>query len=65
MTSRPCSTWDTISSEFSTAMNTLGPLKTQIAMTDKLIDQIVYKLYWLSDAEIAIVEGQPSHSKPA
>jgi len=61
----PSSTWYTISSEFSTAMNTLGPLKTQIALTDKLIDQIVYKLYGLSDAEIAIVEGQPSHSKPA
>ena len=61
----PSSTWNTISSEFSTAMNTLGPLKTQIAMTDKLIDQIVYKLYGLSDGEIAIVEGHPSHSKPA
>jgi Alw26I/Eco31I/Esp3I family type II restriction m6 adenine DNA methyltransferase len=61
----PSSTWDTISSEFSTALSILGPLKTQIAMTNKLIDQIVYKLYGLSDAEIAIVEGQPSHSKPA
>jgi Alw26I/Eco31I/Esp3I family type II restriction m6 adenine DNA methyltransferase len=60
----PSSMWDTISSEFSTAMNTLGPSKTQIALTDKLINQIVYKLYRLSDAEIAIVEGQPSHSKP-
>jgi len=27
-------------------------------MTDKLIDQIVYKLYGLTDDEIAIVEGQ-------
>jgi hypothetical protein len=61
----PSSMWDTISSEFSTAINTLGPLKTQIALTDKLIDQIIYKFYGLSDAEIAIVEGQPSHSKPA
>ena len=61
----PSSVWDTISGEFSTAMNTLGPLKSQITMTDKLIDQLVYKLYGLSDAEIAIVEGQPSHSKLA
>jgi len=56
----PSSMWDTISDEFSTAMNTLGPLKTRIAMTDKLIDRIVYKLYGLTDEEIAIVEGQSS-----
>ena len=54
----PSSTWDTISGEFSTAMNTLGPLKSQITMTDKLIDQIVYKLYGLTDEEIAILEGR-------
>ena len=59
----PSGTRDTISSEFSTAMNTLGPLMARIALTDKLIDQIVYKLYGLSDAEIAIVEGQPSHRR--
>jgi hypothetical protein len=41
-------------------MNTLGPLKTRIEMTDKLIDQIVYKLYGLTDEEIAIVEAAPS-----
>jgi hypothetical protein len=60
----PSTTWDTISGEFSTATSTLDSLKTRIALTDKLIDQVVYKLYWLSEAEIAIVEGQPSHSKP-
>jgi type I restriction-modification system DNA methylase subunit len=54
----PSSTWDTISGEFSTVMNTLGPLKTWIAMTDKLIDQIVYMLYGLTGEEIAIVEGR-------
>jgi Alw26I/Eco31I/Esp3I family type II restriction m6 adenine DNA methyltransferase len=56
----PCSssTWDTISDEFSAAMNMLGPLKTRITMTDRLIDQIVYKLYGLADEEIAIVEGR-------
>jgi uncharacterized membrane protein YheB (UPF0754 family) len=61
----PSSMWDTISSEFSTAMNTLGPFKIQIVLTDKLLDQIIYKLYGLSDAEIAIVEGQLRHSKLA
>jgi len=32
-------------------------LKTQIEQTDKEIDQMVYKLYELTDEEIAIVEG--------
>jgi len=56
----PSNIWDTIAGEFSATMNTLGPLKTRIVMTDKLIDQIVYKLYGLNDDEIAIVEGQSS-----
>ena len=49
---------DQIASEFSAAVNVLGPLETRIAMTDKLIDQIVYKLYGLTEAEIAVVEGR-------
>ena len=56
----PSSTWDTISGEFSAAVNALTPLKAHIEATDKLIDQIVYKLYGLTDDEIAIVEGQSS-----
>ena len=32
-------------------------LTARIARTDRLIDQIVYKLYGLTDEEIAIVEG--------
>jgi len=54
----PSNIWDTIASEFSTAMNTLSPLKTRIVVTEKLIDQIVYKLYNLTNEEIAIVEGK-------
>jgi Alw26I/Eco31I/Esp3I family type II restriction m6 adenine DNA methyltransferase len=53
---------DTIESEFSHAMNALFPLKSRIKATDDLIDQIVYKLYRLTDAEIAIVAGQDSHA---
>jgi hypothetical protein len=52
----PSNIWDTIAGEFSAAVNALGPLKTRIIMTDKLIDQIVYKLYNLTNEEIAIVE---------
>jgi hypothetical protein len=61
----PSNIRDTIANEFSAAVNALTPIKAHIKATDDLIDQIVYKLYGLSDAEIAIVEGQPSHSKPA
>ena len=31
------------------AKETLLPLETQIAFTDQLIDQIVYRLYGLAD----------------
>jgi hypothetical protein len=38
----------------------LTPLKTKIAATDLLIDQIVYRLYGLTDKEIEVVEGERS-----
>lgn len=65
----PSNISNTIEAEFSAAMTELPPLKDHIAATDKLIDQIVYKLYNLTDKEIAIVEGRehiPSlHEKEA
>ena len=56
----PCSSdiRDTIESEFSHAMNALVSLKSGIKATDDLIDRIVYKLYGLTDDEIAVVEGE-------
>jgi len=54
----PADTRDTIAGEFSAAMKVLTPLKSRIEATDKLIDQVVYKLYGLTDDEIAIVEGK-------
>ena len=39
----------------------LEPLKEKMRSTDSLIDQIVYKLYGLTDEEIVTVEGH-SHS---
>jgi len=57
----PANVRDTIASEFSSAVNALTPLKARIKATDDLIDQIVYRLYELTDAEIAIMEGQQSH----
>ena len=38
------------------SMDKLQPLMGRIEATDRLIDQIVYKLYGLSDEEIKIVE---------
>ena len=31
----------------------------QLAATDRLIDQVVYRLYGLTEAEIALVAGRP------
>lgn len=39
-------------------MAVLEPLKSKIETTDNLIDQIVFKLYGLTDEEIEIVEGR-------
>jgi len=54
----PCASGvrDTIANEFSAAVNTLTPLKACIKATDDLIDQIVYRLYGFTEAEVAIVE---------
>ncbi|MEM4217101.1 MAG: N-6 DNA methylase [Candidatus Methanomethylicaceae archaeon] len=49
-----------IKTEFEKSIAKLKPLKDRIEVTDKLIDQIVYKLYGLTDEEIKIVEGSLS-----
>ncbi len=36
---------------------TLAALDRRIAATDRLVDQIVYRLYGLTEAEVALVEG--------
>ncbi len=51
-----------IKAEFEKSVATLKPLKEKIEATDKLIDQIVYKLYGLTDEEIKIVEESLSQS---
>jgi hypothetical protein len=42
------------------SLETLLPIEERLAKTDWLIDQIVYKLYGLTEEEIAIVEGRRS-----
>jgi len=47
---------DRLSTQFDKSLQKLIPLKRKIEMTDYLIDQIVYKLYGLTEEEIKIVE---------
>jgi hypothetical protein len=46
-----------IRERFSKAKSLLVPLDSQIAFTDRFIDQIVYRLYGLTPEEIKIVES--------
>jgi hypothetical protein len=52
---------ETIRAEFDPSVAKLRPVLERIELTDKLIDQIVYRLYGLTNDEIAVVEGQQSH----
>jgi len=49
---------ETIQSEFDQSVAQLKPLLERIAATDRLIDLIVYRLYDLTEEEVAIVEGE-------
>ena len=44
--------------EYEKSIEVLLPIKDRLAKTDWLIDQIVYKLYGLTEEEIAIVDGR-------
>lgn len=44
--------------EYEKSLATLKPIKAQLATTDALIDQVVYRLYGLTEEEIGIVEGR-------
>ncbi|MFH1172738.1 MAG: hypothetical protein V1693_04120 [Nanoarchaeota archaeon] len=44
--------------EYEKSLSILLPIKEQLKKTDWLIDQIVYKLYGLTEEEIKIVEGR-------
>ncbi|HEC86986.1 MAG TPA: restriction endonuclease [Thermoplasmatales archaeon] len=43
--------------EFERSIGKLKPLIERIEKTDWLIDQVVYRLYGLSEEEIRVVEG--------
>jgi hypothetical protein len=44
--------------EFEESMSKLLPLRERIRKTDELIDATVYRLYGLTEEEIAIVKGR-------
>lgn len=44
--------------EYEKSLALLLPIKQKLAATDWLIDQLVYRLYGLTEEEIAIVEGR-------
>jgi hypothetical protein len=48
---------DRFAKEYADSLAKLGPLKTRLEATDRLIDQIVYRLYGLTEEEVKIVEG--------
>jgi len=47
-----------LAQEYASSLDTLLPLKTRLAATDRLIDLIVYRLYGLTEEEVAVVEGR-------
>ena len=46
--------------QFTKSLSILEPLKTRIQATDELIDEIVYRLYGLTEEEVRIVKGKVS-----
>ena len=48
--------FDSVKGEYERSLSKLLPLKEKLRKTDFLIDQIVYKLYGLTEEEIKIVE---------
>ena len=49
---------DRLRSEYEGSLEKVLPLKDRLAKTDALIDQVVYRLYGLTEEEIRVVEGK-------
>ena len=46
-----------LAGEYAASLERLLPLKARLAATDRLIDRVVYRLYGLTEEEVALVEG--------
>ena len=44
--------------EYEGSLQRVLPLKERLSKTDALIDQVVYRLYGLTEEEIGVVEGR-------
>ncbi len=51
---------DRIKKTYEESLQRVLPLKERLARTDRLIDQVVYRLYGLTEDEIKVVEGKGS-----
>lgn len=51
-------TQELLENQFTKSLSILSPLKARIKTTDELIDEIVYRLYGLTEEEIKIVKGE-------
>ncbi len=49
---------DRVRKEYEESLERILPLKDRLAKTDALIDQVVYRLYGLTEEEIKVVEGK-------
>jgi hypothetical protein len=49
---------DHIKRTYEEGLQRVLPLKERLARTDRLIDQVVYRLYGLTEEEIGVVEGR-------
>src|SRR5438105_7427190 len=49
---------DRVRKEYEGSLERVLPLKDRLAKTDALIDQVVYRLYGLTEEEIGVVEGR-------
>jgi hypothetical protein len=47
-----------VAEQYQRSLDKVLPLKKQLKQTDELIDQIVYKLYGLTEEEVRVVEGK-------
>ncbi len=47
-----------LKAEYEKSLAVLLPIKERLAFTDNLIDQIVYRLYGLTEEEVKVVEGK-------
>jgi hypothetical protein len=48
---------ETLAKEYQSSLNKLLPIKKQLKQCDWLIDEIVYRLYGLTEEEKAIIQG--------